>query len=270
MNGSPTTTPDGSQNGKATAAMVHPIVRTPAPYYDSAGITLYHGDAAEIVPLLPDFDAVVTDPPYGIIDKFGSSTYAVGKPGNIEHRRMQFDFDQPEGVMELVADVVAVAASKAKAVHCFCAADHFGDIASRVREHGYVVKKWARLKKCPPPPMPGNWWPDAFELAMYAYRPGAWFGDESGTRKNVYECDGYRHGIRKYEKVDHPTQKWLPMIQYVVSTIVPPDGLCLDPFAGSGTTLLAAKLTGRRAIGIEIEERYCEMTAKRLAQGVLF
>jgi site-specific DNA-methyltransferase (adenine-specific) len=245
--------------------MMEPYYPTslPQPYFDQDGIKIYHGDAMEIVESLPEFDAIVTDPPYGIIDKFGSSDlYGT--------RAMQFEFDQPEGIMEHVANVIEIAASKSNALHLFCAADHFGDIAKRVRKNGYTVKKWARLKKCPPPPMPGNWWPDAFELAMYAFRPGAWFGDESGKRCNVFCCDGYRNGIRAYEKVDHPTQKWLPMIEYIVNTIVPEGGLCVDPFMGSGTTLVAAKLTGRRAIGIEIEERYCEIAANRLAQGVLF
>ena len=117
--------------------------------------------------------------------------------------------------------------------------------------------------------MPGNWWPSAFELAQYGYRPGAWFGDEGAKRKNTYEADGYRHGIRAAEKVAHPTQKWLPMIQYIVSCIAPPQSIVVDPFAGSGTTLRAAKDLGRRAIGIEIDESYCEMSAKRLAQESL-
>ena len=60
------------------------------------------------------------------------------------------------------------------------------------------------------------------------------------------------------------------MIEYIVNAIVPPGGLVIDPFMGSGTTLVAAKISGRRAIGIEIEERYCEMAANRLRQGVLF
>ena len=104
---------------------------------------------------------------------------------------------------------------------------------------------------------------------MYGYKTGAWFGDDSGNRSNVYTADAYRHGIRASEKVDHPTQKWLPMIRHLVATIVPPDGTALDPFMGSGTTLVAAKDLGRRAIGIEVEERYCEMAATRLAQSVM-
>lgn len=253
---------DDAMTTDADAGLLHRVV-LPAPYYQRDGITIYHGDAIDFIRDLPDVDAVVTDPPYGIINKFGTSTL-YGK------RTMQFGFDQPDGTMERVAEIVDIAAAKAKALHLFCDPDHYGNIATQVRKHGYTVKPWARVKKCPPPPMPGNWWPSAFELAMYAYRPGAWFGDQSGKRCNVYACDGYRHGIRADEKVDHPTQKWLPMIEYIVNTIVPKGGSCVDPFMGSGTTLVAARNCGRQAIGIEVEERYCEIAAKRLSQGVLF
>jgi len=68
---------------------------------------------------------------------------------------------------------------------------------------------------------------------------------------------------------DHPTVKPLDLMKYLVRLVTPPGGTVLDPFSGSGTTLLAAKELGCCAVGIEREERYCEIAAKRLAQGVL-
>lgn len=74
------------------------------------------------------------------------------------------------------------------------------------------------------------------------------------------------HTLRT-EQTFHPTQKPLPLMKWVITEI--PAGVICDPYMGSGTTLKAAKDLGRRAIGIEIEERYCEIAAKRCAQEVL-
>jgi site-specific DNA-methyltransferase (adenine-specific) len=71
-------------------------------------------------------------------------------------------------------------------------------------------------------------------------------------------------------KNNHPTVKPLALMQWLIRLVTPPGGILLEPFAGSGTTLLAAKAEGRRAVGIEMEERYCEIAANRLSQGVLF
>ena len=64
----------------------------------------------------------------------------------------------------------------------------------------------------------------------------------------------------------HPNQKLLGAISKLVSTYSVRDSLILDPFCGSGTTLVATRNQGRRAIGIEIEERFCEVAAQRLSQ----
>jgi site-specific DNA-methyltransferase (adenine-specific) len=68
---------------------------------------------------------------------------------------------------------------------------------------------------------------------------------------------------------DHPTQKPLPLIEWIIANYSTEQNLILDPFMGSGTTLRAAKNLGRKAIGIEIEEKYCEIAAKRMAQTVM-
>ena len=68
---------------------------------------------------------------------------------------------------------------------------------------------------------------------------------------------------------DHPTEKPQPLLETLLSVVTPPEGTVLDPFAGSGSTLFAARALGHTAIGVEADERYCEVIARRLDQGVL-
>lgn len=100
---------------------------------------------------------------------------------------------------------------------------------------------------------------------MYAYRNSPPFFDDDPRRRNVFVCDTYRYG--QPGKVDHPTQKPLALIRRIVRAIVPPGGLIIDPTAGSGTTLLAAQLEGRRAIGCEIDPAYCEIIRRRVCEA---
>jgi site-specific DNA-methyltransferase (adenine-specific) len=237
----------------------------PKPYYDRDGITIYCADCRDILPLLEpgSVDVVLADPPYGIANTFGQQNRLDGS------RRLQFDWDSP-GIVEAVRSGLSEAFSLCKPrASCFVwtgcnAAERYAEPATQA---GFTVKPAAWVKQCPPPACPGNWWPSGFELAYYGYRGGAWFNDDNPKRRNVWVADSYRYG--QPGKCDHPTQKPLGMTRQHVAALVPPGGLVLDPFMGSGTTLRAAKDLGRRAIGIEIEEKYCEIAVRRLAQGVL-
>ena len=223
--------------------------------------TLYCGDCLDVLPTLGKVDALVTDPPYEIRAKFGTSTMH-GK------RVMQFDFDQPGVTEAVVIPALDLALQLANAFHIFCDPEQYAGIANTARARGFTPKPWAKAKLCAPPPMPGNWWPSAFELACYGYKPGAYFGDTSSKRKNWMQFDSYRHGIRAHEKVDHPTQKWLPMVEYLVAAITPPGGALLDPFMGSGTAGVAAVTSGRKFVGVEKDARYFDMACERIAQAV--
>lgn len=229
--------------------------------------TLYLADCLDVLPTLGKVDAVITDPPYEIKQKAGESML-YGK------RVMQFSFDVDGVTEEAVLPALLYSFALADSFHVFCDPEQFKPIADVARRCGMTPKPWAKQKLCAPPPMPGNWWPSAFELACFGYRPGAYFGDTSATRKNMMVFDSYRHGIRPAEKVDHPTQKWLPMVAYLISTLVKPKATALDPFMGSGTTGVAAIQLGRTFIGIEREPKYFDIACKRIeqayAQGQLF
>jgi site-specific DNA-methyltransferase (adenine-specific) len=237
------------------------------PYYSHAGIELYHGDCRDVLPQFGSgFDTLLTDPPYCIPHQFGTMRTWAGARGT---RRMQFGWDVTatnEDIAEGIRLALACLHDRGSAF-IFTALEQSGHFIPLLREAGMTEKPAAWVKECPPPAAPGNWWPSAFELAIYAYRPRAYFADARPTRNNVFYSDSYRHG--QPGKVDHPTQKPLALIRRIAEALIPPDGIALDPYAGSGTTLVAARELGRRAVGIELEERYCEIAAKRLSQEVL-
>jgi DNA modification methylase len=212
------------------------------PYYEHAGITIYHGDALQIVPALVA-DVMVTDPPYGV--EMGSQSHPSGK---LEYA----SFDDTEA--NVAATVVPV-------IHA----------ALRIVKRG-VVTPGSRCAFMYPRPyeIGAIYFPAGFGFSRWGFQcsqPVLFYGKDPKpiTRKepNSYSC------VESARKNGHPCPKPLGLMKWLVARASLAGETVLDPFMGSGTTLVAAKDMGHGAIGIEIDERYCEIAAKRLAQSVL-
>lgn len=227
--------------------------------------TLYLGCAEDVLPTLPDGFAacLLTDPPYAIVNEFGKQSRLDGT------RSLEFSWDQatkPEDVGNVVRLALPKVVAKGSAF-VFVGLDTVQPVQDAMRVARMTPKPFAWAKRCPPPACPGNWWPSAFELAIYGYRSGAWFGDlENNHRRNWLVYDSYRHG--QPGKTGHPTQKPLDFVAYLVRCLCPPDGTVLDCYSGSGTTAAAAVQMGRRFIGIEKDERWFDVAVRRIRTAV--
>lgn len=115
-----------------------------------------------------------------------------------------------------------------------------------------------------PPTRPAH---DSFS-GFAGHTPTSGIGASSGNASRFFYCAKASRDDRG-EGNDHPTVKPLDLMRYLIRLITPPGGIVLDPFAGSGSTLVAAQSIGFRSIGIDLEEKHCAIAAKRLAQGVL-
>jgi DNA modification methylase len=212
------------------------------PFYSHGGITIYHGDCREILPGLAGVGAVVSDPPYGI-----------NWAPRVNHR----------GINQLWVDDQDFDPSPWLAVgafHLFWGAQYF---ANRLP----VSESWLTWVKRP---IGGADFTN--DKRTYATTELAWcdFGCKAGFVVHVWD-GGMRAGAKDNRSFCHPSQKPLEVMSWCLMKVPAAcEGAILDPFMGSGTTLVAAKGLGRRAIGIEIEERYCEIAARRLSQEVLF
>lgn len=235
------------------------------PYYSDEFVTLYHGDCREIAPTLGPVDLVHADPPYSL----SVASDHENRTGKGTRRLNFFPGDTDWSAMTDVAVGGSLAAANlAPAAYVWCGHRQFGPLVEAFEAAGWHTRFLVWRKLCPVPAPPGVGWDSAAELCVYAFRSGRKWTPPTGTKvPNVIDADSYRHG--QPGKEDHPTQKPIITASRLIEFSTEPGDLVLEPFAGSGTTLVAAKRLGRRSIGIELDERYCEIAAKRLAQGVL-
>jgi site-specific DNA-methyltransferase (adenine-specific) len=212
------------------------------PYWSGDGITLYHGDCREIDAWLTA-DVLVTDPPYGIAYESNFNrdrrNVKVGRPVVADN-----DTAARDDVLSAWKGKPAIVfgrwdAPRPNGVHTRLIWDKGNSVGM-----GNLQIPWGRSDE-----------------EMYVLGSG-FVGKRSGS---IIRCQMLMSGDGN--RPDHPTPKPVPLMESLIAKC--PPGVIADPFCGSGSTLVAAKLQGRKAIGVELEERYCEIAARRLDQGVL-
>lgn len=202
------------------------------PYYEDDATVIYHGDCLEILPLLADAFVTITDPPYGVGLTYGAE-YT----------------DEAEGYAAWVAEMFPIIRSASKRVL----------ITPGIRNIWLYPKAdwvfcWSKANSMRRSDLGGfNQWEP---ILVYG-------------KKVIYQDLFVVPTVPSKQAFGHPCPKPLKLMSWLATKASDPGDTILDPFMGSGTTLRAAKDLGRKAVGIDIEERYCEIAANRLAQEVL-
>jgi site-specific DNA-methyltransferase (adenine-specific) len=206
------------------------------PFYQDEAVCIYHGDCRDVLPCLPVVDYVLTDPPYGI-----------NWQPRVTHKDQAWCDDEQFDALPWL-DIGRE--------HVFWGANYF----ARALPHSADWLAWVKR-------------PIDFDFSAdrrsYATVELAWSDLGCRARFMAHTWDGgMRAGLSENRSFCHPAQKPAELMLWCLS-LSKTNGTVLDPFMGSGTTLVAAKRMGRKAIGIERERKYCELAVERLAQGAL-
>lgn len=264
------------------------------PYYEDEAVQIYHGDCRDILPQLEAVDHVITDPPYArdvyVRLSMPNTKTGSGTPGRMaaqftgEHRKAKSmpsitklaagDIGSIDEILDFVAYEIArivqrwaIVFSDAETTHRWKAsltARHFNVEGEIIYEGMRYVRTGAWVKPDAMPQMSGDRPSVGFEpcTICHAQGPMRWNGGGGQALWTYYTAKGAA-------RPEHPCPKPEGLMRELVAQFTDAGETVLDPFAGSGTTLFAAKRLGRKAIGIEINEQYAEVAAKRLRQGAL-
>lgn len=248
--------------------------QSPTPVYADESVVLYCGKVEDILPAL-DITAslVVTDPPYGETS-IEWDRWPEGWPGVVAPRAASmWMFGSARMFDDWRDDIYTHGWKMSQDVIWSKPLAGTGAVTDRFlrsHEHArhYYQGKWADIHH----DQQRVWVGSRPRTVTRAAQGKKWHGERGAA---VYEDDGTRAMLTVLEARAirggiHPTEKPTGILEPLIQYGCPPGGLVLDPFAGSGSTLVAARSTGRRAIGIERRPEQCEATAKRLAQGDLF
>lgn len=233
------------------------------PYFDDGGIVIYHGDCRDVLPRLGPVDHAICDPPY--------SEHVHGKQrrGGNRHRDGVVCEGRELGFDALTDDVrrfcgAWFSANVERWIAVFSDTESAGLWRDMITVDYVRTAFWRKVGGAPQ--FTGDRPAVACEAITLCHRPGRkrWNG---GGKQGFYDVPiVVGHGL---EGRYHTTQKPIELMTQLICDFTDPGDLILDSFMGSGTTLAAAKRLGRRAIGIELNEKYCYTAAKRLQQGAL-
>ena len=210
------------------------------PYYDQDGITIYHGDCRDILPTLEKVDLVLTDPPYGIGEAAGKNYSRGNKAPPKRYAFLNWD-DKP-----ISQDLINIVIQSAR--HAIIFGGNY-----------YAL----------PPSSCWLVWDKVNGDSDFADCELAWTNFKTAVRKYEWKWQGMLQQAGTPKDIrSHPTQKPSGLFGLIIADYSKEGDLILDPFLGSGTTAYCAKKLNRKCIGIEIEEKYCEIAAKRCSQQV--
>lgn len=220
-------------------------------YYQDEWVTLYHGDCLTETAWL-EADVLVTDPPYGMALKTGKRKGRFGDFGDC-----QVEGDATTDVRDAA---LALWGNDRPALA-------FGRWSVPRPAGVKTLLTWEKGNHTGMGNLEIPWSPTTEEIYVLGRWPirermGKYGGGRSSATILVNAPTPGRINGRL-----HPTEKPIGLLARLIAKC--PPGAIADPFAGSGSTLVAAKQLGRHAIGVELEERYCEIAARRLAQDVL-
>lgn len=224
----------------------------PTPYYEQDGIVIYHGDSRDVLPFLPSVALVVTDPPY----VFGiASTAQEGKAGGWGDL-----MNSAVWYATWLKECRRLTANAQGAAWVFNSWRSFPVLARAAYEAEWGIESLLVWDK--------DWiGPGGQRGLRPSYELAALFCHQQFALKDRGLPDIWKHPWSPQKPSGHPAEKPVELKRRIIRESG--GGLVLDPFMGSGTSLVAAKAEGQRAIGIEIEERWCAVAAERLSQGRL-
>jgi DNA modification methylase len=245
-----------------------------SPYYQDEFATIYHGDCRSILPTLGRFDLCLTDPPYGMTGCDWDCVVNLAELWSAlpmsDNAAVVFTASQPFTSLLVMSRIKAF---KHEWIWAKNRASNFLNAKIQpLKSHESVVVFCSGKLTYNPKITDGH---APVNFARRKANSSEVYGSHKEAENNAGATTRYPTSILGFKCIDnisdervHPTQKPVPLMRYLCETYSNQSDVTIDPFTGSGTTLVAAKQLGRKSVGIELEERYCEIAANRLAHTV--